>query len=268
VVLRNALDPAIHEALIREWPALDDIHSRCSEGPRHSMGTTALVAHPRIGDTWKAVANAGREQAFLERLLRVLAHAVAAEYPRFAETHAPLEGLMARPHGPSVDRRRAAVAMEVQLAADVRMAGTRRDPRRVHVHDPRKLFVGVLCLSADRDDGIGGDLDFYQPVAERPVYGPHRVIDREALRRVHTIPYRANTLVLMLNTARSLHGAVARGDGAEPRYVLNFSGRVEPPLFSVQQTLSTVTVRRLRRWRRRLTQRVRRALPGPGTADD
>jgi SAM-dependent methyltransferase len=78
-----------------------------------------------------------------------------------------------------------------------------------HVDRVVSLFAGLLYFRLPGDDSAGGDLELYD--GERPV---------------KTIPYRANTLVFFLNSARAFHAVTRRAPTRWPRLHVNFVGEV------------------------------------------
>jgi hypothetical protein len=260
VILRNALDPALCASLLRERPALDAVASASSpeSNRRYALRSEKLLASQRIGDSWKAVARAALDQTFLNRITRLFATQLMREYPDFSQTYAPIDDLQAK-LGKRRDLRTGDVGMQVQIAVNAPVnSHVQPDLRGPHLDNPVKLFVGLLYLRPEDDLSVGGDLELYAPVPRKLSFGAQRSLRSDAVRTVGHVPYEANTLVLFLNTPRSLHGVSPRGVASHPRYVLNFYGTVARPLFRVNHTLGARIARRWSRLRSRAESLPRR----------
>ncbi|MBM3572401.1 MAG: hypothetical protein FJX52_08595 [Alphaproteobacteria bacterium] len=93
--------------------------------------------------------------------------------------------------------------------------------RGVHIDKRRRLFSALLYCRYDDDDDGGGDLGIYRfkPGAgfADEIGAPDSAVDLVA-----TVPYRANSLFFFVNSAKSLHGVMARPASHRPRRHLNF----------------------------------------------
>jgi hypothetical protein len=69
-----------------------------------------------------------------------------------------------------------------------------------------------------------------------PRYARWRQTDRRGLQLERTVPYRTNTLVVTLNTRRSIQALSARGPGTRPLMYFHFLARVRHKLFDLDYT--------------------------------
>ena len=118
-----------------------------------------------------------------------------------------------------------------------------RQPRTVrgpHVDRPSELFAALLYFRQPDDTSRGADLAICEPVA--PILkSPHRVaisklpaeIDDALVKTVRVGPYKANTLVLFLNSAASIHAVTPRTPTPLTRRHINFCCDVPMPLFEL-----------------------------------
>jgi hypothetical protein len=104
--------------------------------------------------------------------------------------------------------------------------------RGVHVDNPKKLYNALLYMRLDEDETTGGNLGIYQ-FKGQPQFDSVQVPDG-AVDHVDTINYKANSVVLLLNSSESLHGVTVRDVTPHPRRYINFLAEVRDPLFDLQ----------------------------------
>lgn len=235
LVLEDALDASVCDALLTGMPPLDVLTRGLPtvSNQRFSFHSAAVEEHPAIAAVWKDVVREGVSQQFLDRTLRLFGPHIAAEFPDFAQRFGRIDQLraVARQIAP-VDR--GIIGLDAQIAVNTPATTPGTSVRGPHLDLPDKLFVGLLYLRPEGDDSVGGDLELYVPNEPIPQYGPKRSLNWDQVRKVRTIHYRRNTLVMFLNTPRSLHGVSPRGVTPFPRYFLNFVGMVHQPLFGIE----------------------------------
>jgi hypothetical protein len=234
LILEDALDPELCRALVREMPPLATLTKGAAPGSNHrfTLNSSDVLAGGGISETWKEVVCEG--QAFLGGLLKLFAPHIRREYPDFAERFGRVEDLRAVSRQAGRPRF-GCVGLDAQIAVNTPALVAETTVRGPHLDRPDKLFVGLLYLRPDGDRSGGANLEFYEPLDERPLYGAQRSLARERVRLLRSVPYRSNTLVLFLNTPRSLHGVSPREQTDHPRYFLNLVGTVSAPLYRVAQ---------------------------------
>lgn len=119
-----------------------------------------------------------------------------------------------------------------------------RQPRIVrgpHVDRPSELFAALFYFRQSDDSSTGGDLDICEAI--HPIYpGSQSVriselpaeVDASLVRTVQTVKYRANTMVLFLNSPRALHAVSPRSPTPLTRRHINFCADVPFDLFDLE----------------------------------
>ena len=236
LVLEDALDASVCDALLTGMPPLDVLTRGLPtvSNQRFSFHSAAVEEHPAIAAVWKDVVREGVSQQFLDRTLRLFGPHIAAEFPDFAQRYGRIDKLRAVARQSSTAKvNRGQIGLDAQIAVNTPATTPGTSVRGPHLDLPDKLFVGLLYLRPDGDSSEGGDLELYEPTEPVPQFGPKRSLTWGQVRKVRTISYRCNTLVIFLNTPRSLHGVSPRGITPFPRYFLNLVGELHQPLFHV-----------------------------------
>lgn len=132
------------------------------------------------------------------------------------------------------------VSMECQFYINYTTAP--RTIRGPHVDRPSELFAALLYFRQSSDNSEGGDLDICESNGD--LYPDEKTVHIFAeqpaaiapwlVRTVHTVPYQANTLVLFLNSSRSIHAVTPRTATPLTRRHINFCCDVPFDLFNVR----------------------------------
>lgn len=234
LILEDALDSGFCDALVREMPPLDMLTrgAPLETNKRFTMSHVDALADVNVANNWKHALCQGLSQRFLDRVLQLFAPHIRREFVDFEDRFGTINELQSIPRQIS-GRPNATIGMDAQIAVNTPVLSPRTTVRGPHLDRLDKLFVGLLYLRSEQDDSDGGALELYVPDCEKPVFAPKRMLPRERVQLVSTIPYRRNTLVMFLNTPRSLHGVSPRGVTPHPRYFINFVGETTEPLYHV-----------------------------------
>jgi hypothetical protein len=122
--------------------------------------------------------------------------------------------------------------LDAQFVLHMPVAGSACAERKPHVKGPTKLFEGVLCLRLDEDNAEGGDLVLHRiHDGIRPRFGARMQIQPNTVSPAKIIPRRRNTLVLWLNTPRSITELTPRATTPFPSIYFNILAEYPRNLF-------------------------------------
>ena len=93
-----------------------------------------------------------------------------------------------------------------------------------HTDSRFQLFAALLYFRSKDDDSSGGDLELFKLKRGHLPLPKHTSIDPHHLKRVDSVAYGANTLVMFINTPASIHGVTPRAVTEAPRRYINFIG--------------------------------------------
>lgn len=267
-VIENVLPAELSDALIQEMPPIDVLTSGGAPGSnkRFNLSYAQALTAP-VSPLWCEMLRQSASQGFLDRLLRLFGPSIHSAYPDFEDRFGPIHKLRAVPRTKktgNMDKTADmdSVAMDAQIALNTPALTPGTSVRPPHLDRLDKLFVGLLYLRLPQDDSTGADLQILTPIDARPTYGPQRMLPWESCRHVRTIPYRNNTLLLFINTPRSLHAVTPRQATRHPRYFINLVGEMPEPLFHVECTAPSPSTASPDRDRSSWLGRVWKGLPG------
>jgi hypothetical protein len=236
VVVEDVLPEEVCDALIREMPPLHVLTSGepLGDNKRFNFSYDDAVTTPGISPLWRDVLGQAMSQNFLDRVLRIFGPSIRDFYPDFEKRFASLDQLVAVPRGKKKSRRPNNVMLDAQIAVNTPALTGGTSVRPPHLDRTDKIFIGLLYLRLPDDDSKGADLELLRPKDGPLVYGYQRMLPQEKTVHVRTVPYRRNTLVLLLNTPRSLHAVTPRQATPFTRYFINLVGETAESLFQVE----------------------------------
>lgn len=244
LVITEALDPKVFEMLSNQFPADDIIlDGRAVKDTWFDYPACKVVTDERVSPLWRAFFAHHTSKAFFAELVALAGPQMRALKPDLDQCAGQqLEEFKVgmRPGGRGDPLAEGADAsMECQFYLNYT-----RQPRVVrgpHVDRPSELFAALLYFRREDDDSSGSNLEICEATSD--LYpAPHTVklselpaeIDDAKVRKVKSATYAANTLVLFLNSARSIHAVSPRTPTTVPRRHINFCCDVRFDLFEMK----------------------------------
>ena len=232
IVLEGAVPPEACAKLVRAFPPLDTFGAGLPDAKKVLRRSVHLAG---LSEPLRGLIEAHVRPAAFAALARVFGQAVRREYPGLETRFGPLDALrVGQRHADGHDRCEVLLdAQPVVLAPVTRGVVGERGP---HVKGTNKLLEGLLFLPDPADDTPGGEMELYEPVpGHRPRFGARNQTRPRGLRAVRAVPYRAGTLVVWVNTPRSITRLAPRGASPWPVRFLSLPVQFPEPLFELPQ---------------------------------
>ena len=243
-LIENALDADVFAQLEAAFPADSTVvGERGIRDTWYDYPACKVLSDSAIAAVWREFFRYHTSPEFFRELVALSGEAIRRLNPGIeARIGRPLEefkvgmrpGGRGDPLAPGAD-----VSMECQFYLNyTQRARTVRGP---HVDRPSELFAALLYFRQRGDDSVGSNLEICE--ATRSIYPGERSvriselpaeIDPRSVRTVRTAQYQANTLVLFLNSPRSIHSVTPRTPTPLTRRHINFCCDVPFDLFEVK----------------------------------
>jgi hypothetical protein len=234
IVVRDALDGALCDALVAQYPPLSRItgRTRWASNQRFSYSASHSLNDAELPDVWRDLVRQHTSQTFLDQVLALLAPAVQTHYPDFEARFGEIQDLRAGVRRID-DFTTADVLLDAQICVNTPVMGRASSVRKGHVDRLDKLFAGLFYLRDPEDTSAGGDLELYRfrPGGERRFNDKY--IDDRWIETAATVAYERNVFVLFLNGPWALHGVTPRSPSQTPRLFLNLVGEIPGRLFDL-----------------------------------
>jgi len=238
VVIENCLPGRYFDELAATYPSNDTILDFCrvhparrfdfSEGAakqnyRYDISTRQVLEKPDcIPEIWRDFITHHTSRDFFQQVVGILGPEIRKTYP-FLEKRLdkPLEELSAGV------RWRSACDIYLDCQIGINTPATQvSSARGVHADAREELFAILLYFKDAEDDTAGGDLEIYRWRNPKKKHFLGSEADPSAAERVDTVPYKANTMVMFLNTQDSLHAVTPRAPSRHTRKLVNIIGEV------------------------------------------
>ena len=230
IVIGEVLPWDLYNKLEAEYP-----EQYMTKGETRGFGTARYVDHDfdtyaTVSQAWQEFAAYSTSREFKNEVIRAFRTGLEEHYP--PGSFCP-EGLYTKYMRSDVAPRRApksgSIRMEMQFVLN---AIDNIQIRTPHVDQSKELFAGLFYMKKSDDTGTDGGLNVYRNTAGKQW---RRVTGREAVAEdievVERVPYKANTMVMFLNTVDSLHGVEPRDNPNTIRRYVNIDGHVQEKLF-------------------------------------
>ncbi len=257
LVLEEALEPEYFRELAECFPDLEKVRNGrpLENNKAYLLNAVEVLPDPEIPQIWRDFFQYHSSQGFFWEMWNFWKDSLAEVYPdierRFGCRVEELTTALRPKAGSKTAGNDAAdVMMDVQFGMNSPVTSVSR-VRGPHLDKPFKLFAGLIYFRRPDDDSTGGDLGFYRYKGPRHFFDNRYDIADRFVERYREVPYRANTLVMWLNTPTSLHGVSPRSLSPVPRRYVNFIAECyrlsTEGFFSVPRSPADRTLRAVRR---------------------
>jgi hypothetical protein len=238
IVIDNCLPADLYEELARTYPADSTIlelgsnsgNRTVRQNSRQDLHAHRILAKPDcVTETWRTFVEYHISNAFFQELLGLMGPQIAAIYPQLEQRlQCPLANITTGALGDGQSR---GSQLLLDCHIGINTPSTRLSSvRRVHTDAPDELFAALFYFRREEDTVNGGDLEIYRWKNKRKPLFVGSEVDESDTERVHTISYRANTAVILINSERALHAVSSRGPAASSRRLVNVMGRFREAL--------------------------------------
>jgi len=221
--IHDALPQTLYDQLIAEYP---EAHMM-QDGKTHFQARR-YRQHEFVPGTvtplWQEFVAYHNSVSFKNRVLDLFEPALEKYYPEFAQDLRDA-GVSERHDG-----RAGTVQMEVQFVLNGQQDTT---VRTTHLDNSRELFAGLLYMRKPEDQSTGGDIQVFRKLVPAPEYTGIREVNPDHVAPSGTVPYRANTMILFLNTHDTIHGVTPRIGATCVRRYINIDAHQDRKLFRV-----------------------------------
>lgn len=219
--IHNALPESLYDQLVAEYP---EAHMM-QDGKTHFQARR-YRQHDFVPGTvsplWQEFVEYHNSKAYKDRVLDLFEPALEKYYSSFAQE------LRAADVSERHDSQSGTVQMEVQFVLNGQQDTT---VRTTHLDNSRELFAGLLYMRKPEDTSTGGDIKVFRKIVPTPEYTGIREVNPDHVVEAGTVPYRANTMILFLNTHDSLHGVTPRIGASCVRRYINIDAHQDRKLF-------------------------------------
>jgi hypothetical protein len=231
LVIHDALENSLYERLMSEFPASSvvNVQNRALINNDYTyLGAVEVAKSSIISAEFKEFFRYHTSYDFLKEALEL----VGDEAVRLHPSLGPILSGVRKEHVVVADSG-ATGAFHMQCQFGINSPVIHESSvRSAHLDRPNKIYNALLYCRADEDDSHGGDLILYRFDKQPGFYGNRTALPGR-IKEVAVVPYRKNTLVLLVNSAGSVHGVSPRKPTSHIRRYINFQVELERPNFNI-----------------------------------
>ena len=187
-----------------------------------------------MSQSWKDLINEHLQPETLKKMLRLFAQPIAEQYPellrRFGSTD---DWSIGRRY--QDDAKDHVVLADAQFTYHMPVPGELFRERGPHIKVSNKLLICIYLLRLPEDKDVGGELELYSAVdGQKVTYaGDQEITNPKAVKLFNTVPYESNTVLLFLNSPRTITAFAKRGNNNQPHMYFNVILEFEQPIFKL-----------------------------------
>lgn len=236
LVIKNALDPDIYAQLEAEYPdpALV-LNGREKKDTWYDYPACLAMENDAITPKWKEFLDHHTSEDFYHELVELFGDAITDLYPnletRYNKELDKFSTSIRQPDAASNEENyEADVSLECQFY--INYTEQARAVRGPHIDRPTELYAALLYFRQDDDDSQGSNLAICEAEDDSNIYPSDRQIkvdhlpmelNQDKVTVSNVAEYEANTLVLFINSKKSIHAVTPRTATPVPRKHINFT---------------------------------------------
>lgn len=220
VIIHNALPEKIFNELEQTYP-IDLVTSIAPiENVTHKMNTHEILTStaPNI---WKEFCEFHTSHEYLCQCLNLFENKLKHTLGDKMYQHCITQPILPRGVYEQRNQDPTMLTSECQLVVHQPLPND-KTTRTTHVDNPGEIYAGLLYMKPKHDLSSGGDFVIHdtRPV-KKVIKKGGRPVDSSFENPVKLVPYQANTFVMFLNIAKSVHGVTPRQNASLPRRSVN-----------------------------------------------
>ncbi len=232
-VRQDAVPTEVYQELDASFPSLEMIlNGRATYGNNEAVRMTVkqVLGDRRVSPLWREFFEYHTSPDYWRHVVRLMGDRFRREFPDLEErVGRRFEDWRVTPRGFGGE---ADIRLDCQFVMNTPVTD-KTSVKTPHVDLCDKIFSALFYFRDPADATTGGDLDIYRWRRE-PRFIKHRSLDRD-VELVKTVPYRANTYLFFLNSAKAVHGVSPRGVTPIPRRYINFIAELPMKAFRPKQ---------------------------------
>lgn len=222
--IQDALPEDLYNQLANEYP------ESILQGATFNFKDFRYCQHEfdntHITPLWENFVNFHSSKEYKNQVMSALEPGMRKYYPDILDKYLEVDTSLRR-HG----KPKNTASLEVQFVMNSSDIQKIRTP---HLDQSRELFACLFYMKKPQDKSQGGDLIVYKKkLRENFKFIKGRLAPVDQIQEVNRVPYKANSLIIFLNTFDSIHGVSPRINAEILRRYVNIDCHIAEKLFSL-----------------------------------
>ena len=233
IVIRNCLDQELYEKLESSYPS-DELIANAnlhrfpsglkSENARTDISASvALEKKDLLPEIWLKFIEYHTSIDFFKEVINLFKKDIDKYYPKIKPLLSRISSSDIGIRFDKLDTKPISLDCQIGINTPSSKASSVIEE---HTDSVEELYAGLLYFRRNNDKAKGGDLNLYEWKDKKNKKYKGFTIPSNLVRKVGTIEYQPNTLVLFLNTIDSIHSVSVRQPSKVSRRLVNIIGEV------------------------------------------
>lgn len=221
IYIENALPQDLYDQLASEYP--ESILNGSTTGFKDFRYYQHEFTDKHITSLWKEFVDFHTSKEYKNQVIRALEPGMRKYYPEITDKYLDIDVSLRHEEKP-----KKTASLEVQFVMNSYDTNKIRTP---HIDQSRELFACLFYMKKPEDRSKGGDLIVYKKIGENFKFLKGRLAPTDRIEEINRVKYQANSLIIFLNTADSIHGVSQRNNPEIFRRYVNIDCHIAEKLF-------------------------------------
>lgn len=221
IYIEDALPQDLYDQLAAEYP--ESILKGATTGFKDFRYCQHDFTDEHITPLWKKFVDFHTSKKYKNQVIQALEPGMRKYYSEITDKYLNIDVSLRRG-----GKAKTTAALEVQFVMNSFDTKKIRTP---HLDQARELFACLFYMKKPEDKSEGGDLVVYKKLGNDFKFLEGRVAPIDRIEEVNRIKYKANNLIIFLNTFDSIHGVSPRNDPEIFRRYVNIDCHIAEKLF-------------------------------------
>lgn len=224
IYIENALPQNLYDQLASSYP--ESILNGATAGFKDFRYYQHDFTDQHVTSLWKDFVKFHTSKAYKDQVIQSLEPGMRKYYPEITDKYLNVD-VSYRYEGKAKNT----AALEVQFVMNSADTEKIRTP---HLDQSRELFACLFYMKKPEDQSDGGDLIVYKKIGENFKFIEGRIAPLDRIKETNRIKYKANSLIIFLNTTDSIHGVSQRINAEVFRRYVNIDCHIAEKLFALE----------------------------------
>ena len=221
IYIENALPQNLYDQLAAEYP--ESVLNGATTGFKDFRYYQHEFTDKHITPLWKEFIEFHTSKEYKDQVIRAIEPGMRKYYPEITDKYLDIDVSLRH-----AGKARTTAALEVQFVMNSFDTDKIRTP---HLDQARELFASLFYMKKPEDNSEGGDLVIYKKIGDNFKFLEGRRAPTDRIEEVNRVTYKANSIVIFLNTFDSIHGVSSRINPEIFRRYVNIDCHVAEKLF-------------------------------------
>ena len=220
IIIENALDEDFYNKLSAEFPKLETFSNTANinENTRYDIFNESYTGESEI---WREFLEYHSSAEFFSSVISIFKNEIKNSKNQNLVDLISKKDLKTGSIKKDFKDKKIDIWHPITISINTRVSKNKPSVRTPHLDNPNKIYGGLFYMRNPKDNCKGGNLELYKFKNKKKYNG--NSIPTRFLKKISTVDYKENSLILFLNSGDSIHGVTQRSATDYSRRFLYFT---------------------------------------------